>query len=90
MHIFAIGVYHSFCVPTVPIPSRVVRAVEEEIAVHEIYCPVLNRIELIFFLGTGTMLWFGLRLRQIFTTYRCLFLSSAYPKLRIFQFPMLC
>lgn len=42
MHIFATGMYHSFCVPTVPTPSRVVRPVEEERAVHEICCPGFN------------------------------------------------
>lgn len=30
MHIFAIGMYHSFCAPAVPIPLRVVRPMEEE------------------------------------------------------------
>lgn len=42
MDTFAIGLYHSFCVPTVPSPSRLVRPVEEERAVHEVLCPGFN------------------------------------------------
>lgn len=59
MHIFSIGMYHSCCVPTVPTPSRVVRPVDEEGAVHEIRCPGFkwDRVDFLPWNWHGAVVW---------------------------------